>query len=196
MILSTLAATVVAIGVAWTSAHAAPSVGQLADAMLQQIGRTSAATLGSGPRVVDVFFDPNCPYCHELYDDLQRLAGGDPDALALRLAPATRLLEADWAVVALRELHAATEPDTDAVAQAVRAAPQAAWAWREGFDARCIALDAAGVRWIGALRDAPTLGAALERAGDDVDVAAWLGDAVRSGWIDGIDAVTTQETLT
>ena len=128
--------------------------------------------------------------------DLQRLAGGDPDALALRLAPATRLLEADWAVVALRELHAAAEPDTDAVAQAVRAAPQAAWVWREGFDARCMALDAAGVRWIRALRDAPTLGAALERAGDDVDVAAWLGDAVRGGWIDGIDTVTTQETLT
>ena len=58
-----------------------------------------------------------------------------------------------------------------------------------GFDTRCIALDAAAARWIGALRDA------LARIGDDVDVAAWLGDAVRAGWIDGIVAVTMKETL-
>ena len=126
--------------------------------------------------------------------DLQRLAAGDPDALRLRLAPATQLVESDWAVVALRELHAAAEPDVDAVAGALRAGAQAAWVWRDGFDARCIALDPAAARWIGALRDAPTLGAALAHIGDDVDVAAWLGDAVRAGWIDGIEAVTTQET--
>jgi hypothetical protein len=126
--------------------------------------------------------------------DLQRLAAGDPEALVLRLAPATRLLECDWAVIALRELHAAAAPDTGAIAHALRAAPQAAWVWRDGFEARCIALDAAGVRWIRALRDAPTLGAALERADDDFDAGAWLGDAVRAGWIDGVDAVTQQET--
>ncbi len=127
--------------------------------------------------------------------DLQRLAGGDPDALLLRLAPATRLVESDWAIVRLRELHATAAPDTEAIAQALRAEAQAAWVWRQGFDTRCLAIDADGVRWLRALREAPTLGAALECAGAGFDAGAWLGDAVRAGWIDGIDAVTTKENL-
>ena len=126
-------------------------------------------------------------------DDLQRLASCDPDALRLRLAPATRLVEADWAVVALRELHAAPEPDLQAIAQALQAGPQAAWAWRQGLEIHCVALDAGGARWIRALREAPTLGAALARSGEDFDVGGWLGDAVRAGWIDGVDPVTTEE---
>ncbi len=85
MIRQSLAATLVAACAAWTSAHAAPSTEQLADAMLQQMGRTTAVTLGSGPRVVDVFFDPNCPYCHELYEDLRPWAG--KQGLQLRWIP-------------------------------------------------------------------------------------------------------------
>ena len=123
--------------------------------------------------------------------DLQRLAGGDPDELVLRLAPATRLVEADWAVVALRELHATAEADLEAISQALRAGPQAAWVWRQGFETHCIALPAGAARWIRALRAAPTLGAALACADEDFDVAAWLGEAVRSGWIDRVDAVAT-----
>ena len=122
--------------------------------------------------------------------DLRRLAGADPDLLMLRLAPATRLVESGWAVVALRELHAAAEPDVQGVARALRADAQAAWVWRQGFDTRCIALDAAGARWIRALREAPPLGAALVRAGEDFDVGSWLQAAVRGGWIDGVDALT------
>ena len=75
MIKRTLAATLFAACVAAIPAHAAPSVAQLADAMLQQMGRTTAVTRGRGPREVDVFFDPNCPYCHELYDDLRPWVG-------------------------------------------------------------------------------------------------------------------------
>ncbi len=127
-------------------------------------------------------------------DDLQRLASCDPDALRLRLAPATRLVEADWAVVALRELHAAREPDLRAIAQALQAGPQVAWAWRQGFEVHCVALDAGGARWIRALREEPTLGAALARSDEDFDVGGWLGDAVRAGWIDGVDSVTREET--
>ena len=123
-------------------------------------------------------------------DDLQRLAACDPDTLRLRLAPATRLVEADWAVVALRELHAAPEPDLQAIAQALHAGPQAAWAWRQGFEIHCVALDAGGARWIHALRTAPTLGATLACSDEDFDVGGWLGDAVRAGWIDGIESVT------
>ena len=125
--------------------------------------------------------------------DLRRLAAADPDTLRLRLAPATHLLESDWPVLRLRELHAAPEPDLDAIGQALRAGAQAAWSWRQGFDTRCIALDASDLRWIRALRAAPTLGAALAGMSDDFDAGAWLHEAVRAGWIDGIDVVTTEE---
>ncbi len=125
--------------------------------------------------------------------DLRRLADGDPDRLALRLAPATELVESRWAVVELRELHAAPDPDVDAVARALRHGAQAAWVWRQGFEARCIGLDAVALRWLRALRESTTLGAALAQVGDDFDVGAWLADAVRAGWIDGVDAVTNKE---
>ena len=127
--------------------------------------------------------------------DLRRLADGDPDRLLLRLAPATQLLESKWAVVALREMHATADPDVAAVARALRRGAQTAWVWRQGFDNCCIALDGATARWLRALREAPTLGAALTRADDDFDVGAWLADAVRAGWIDGVDTVTTEEPI-
>lgn len=125
--------------------------------------------------------------------DLRLLADGDPDQLVLRLAPATALVETHWAVVTLRELHAAPEPDGAAVARALAGGAQAAWVWRQGFDACCMALDPGIARWIRALRESPTLGAALARVGDDFNIGAWLADAARAGWIDGVEAVTTKE---
>lgn len=126
--------------------------------------------------------------------DLRRLADSDPDSLVLRLAPATQMVASSWAIVRLRELHAASEADLDAIAHALHSGAQTAWVWRQGFERHCIALDAAATRWMRALREGPTLGAALTRTGDDFDVGAWLAQAVRAGWIDGVDAVTKQET--
>lgn len=126
--------------------------------------------------------------------DLRRLVDSDPDSLLLRLAPATQMVASNWAIVRLRELHASSEADLDAIAYALHSGAQTAWVWRQGFDRHCIALDAASADWIRALRATPTLGAALARAGDDFDVGAWLAQAVRTGWIDGVDAVTKQET--
>lgn len=125
--------------------------------------------------------------------DLRLLAHGDPNALALRLASGTALVQADWAIVALRELHAASDPDVELISQTLQAPPQTAWVWHQGFESHCIALDAAVARWIRALREAPTLGDALEQVHDDFDVGAWLTAAVRAGWIDGVSAVTTEE---
>ena len=85
MIRKSLGTLLLAACVAAPSAQAAPSPEQLAGAMLQQMSRTTAITLGSGPRVVDVFFDPNCPYCHQLYDDLQPWVG--QQGLQLRWIP-------------------------------------------------------------------------------------------------------------
>lgn len=85
MIRRNLATALVAACAVWTSAHAAPSTQQLAGTMLRAMGQTTAITLGSGPRVVDVFFDPNCPYCHELYEDLRPWVG--KQRLQLRWIP-------------------------------------------------------------------------------------------------------------
>lgn len=125
--------------------------------------------------------------------DLRLLAGRDPDTLRLRLAGTTSLVLAGWAVVSLRELHAASVPDAQQIAQTLRGEAQTAWVWRQDFETRCIALDDAGARWIRALLKAPTLGAALAEADDDFDAGAWLTQAVRAGWLDGVDAVTTEE---
>ncbi len=46
-----------------------------ASAILQHVQQTTGVHEGSGPRVVDVFFDPNCPYCHMLFDALKPWAG-------------------------------------------------------------------------------------------------------------------------
>lgn len=40
---------------------------------------------GEGPRLVYIFFDPNCPYCHKLYQDSRRWVGRD--GLQLRWIP-------------------------------------------------------------------------------------------------------------
>ena len=127
--------------------------------------------------------------------DLRLLADGDPHALRLRLAPAAELVEARWAVLSLRELHAAPAPDLHAIARVLASGPQAAWVWRKDFDTGVVALDAAAVRWFHALRRAPTLGAALAGIDDDFDVGAWLAQAVRGGWIDGVEVVGIERNI-
>ena len=48
---------------------------QLADQVLLHAHEATAIAEGGGHRVVDIFFDPNCPYCRQLYDDLQPWVG-------------------------------------------------------------------------------------------------------------------------
>jgi len=40
---------------------------QLAESMLRDIHQASWISEGKGPGVLYIFFDPNCPYCHQLY---------------------------------------------------------------------------------------------------------------------------------
>lgn len=75
----------VAAALAARAAHAAATPEQLAGDMLAHMSEATAVDEGSGPRVVDVFFDPNCPYCHELYQDLQPWVGRQ--GLRLRWIP-------------------------------------------------------------------------------------------------------------
>ncbi|MDE1953539.1 MAG: thioredoxin fold domain-containing protein [Betaproteobacteria bacterium] len=64
---------------------ASPSTEQLAAGMLDHMHEATAIPEGRGKRVVNIFFDPNCPYCHKLYNDLRPWVG--KDSLQLRWIP-------------------------------------------------------------------------------------------------------------
>lgn len=52
---------------------------------LSEIGRATVIIEGSGPRVLTIFFDANCPYCHALYKALRPDVG--KNGLQLRWVP-------------------------------------------------------------------------------------------------------------
>jgi len=58
-------------------ATAQQTPGQLADQVLLHAHEATAIAEGGGHRVVDIFFDPNCPYCRQLYSDLRAWVGKD-----------------------------------------------------------------------------------------------------------------------
>ena len=55
-------------------ARAAQSTGQ-ADAVWSQMHESTWIGEGRGTRVLYIFFDPNCPYCHQLYGMLRAFVG-------------------------------------------------------------------------------------------------------------------------
>ncbi|MBN6739406.1 thioredoxin fold domain-containing protein [Acidithiobacillus sp. MC6.1] len=65
---------------------AAPN-GAVQDAapLLQRLDHAHWIAQGHGPHVLYVIFDPNCPYCHVLYDELQPRI--QPDQLTVRYVP-------------------------------------------------------------------------------------------------------------
>lgn len=53
------------------NAHAANAnsrMQKLAGSMLKDIGHTTWVKEGKSNRIIYIFFDPNCPYCHRLYE--------------------------------------------------------------------------------------------------------------------------------
>ncbi len=98
-------------------AQAAPAAAKQARrlALYRALAGATAVTEGHGSRVVYDFFDPNCPYCHILYERLQGLIG--PYHLTVHEIPvgyltsssagkAAALLEAPRKHAALRALEA------------------------------------------------------------------------------------------
>lgn len=53
--------------------------------VLADMGKATVITEGKGPRVLNIFFDANCPYCHELYTALRPKVG--KDGLEVRWVP-------------------------------------------------------------------------------------------------------------
>ncbi|MGE5320400.1 MAG: thioredoxin fold domain-containing protein [Hyphomicrobiaceae bacterium] len=66
---------------AWARA-AAPTA---ADNLLAHIEQATYVAEGRGPRLLYIFFDPNCPYCHGLYQNLRAWVG--KDGLQIRWVP-------------------------------------------------------------------------------------------------------------
>ena len=48
-----------------------------AEGVLVHIAKATFIAEGAGKRVVYIFFDPNCPYCHQLYKKLRPFVGKD-----------------------------------------------------------------------------------------------------------------------
>jgi len=65
----TIALTILMVGSWSASASAASQRQQLAESMLTNIDQASWIAEGKSPHVVYIFFDPNCPYCHKLYEN-------------------------------------------------------------------------------------------------------------------------------
>lgn len=60
---------------AWPAAHAQSA--KQAEGVLKNIGKATFVAEGSGKRALFIFFDPNCPFCHELYKKLRAFVGQD-----------------------------------------------------------------------------------------------------------------------
>lgn len=123
--------------------------------------------------------------------DLRRLIDGDPGTLCLRLSPGVRRLSSAWPIVTLYDAHRQAQPDWEAVTRAItQKVAQTAWVRRPHDDVAASpaveSLDAASDRWIAALDGGQTLDVALDSAGEAFDFAAWLEQAVRLGWLDGV----------
>ncbi|MHB8252992.1 MAG: hypothetical protein ACYDEV_04700 [Acidiferrobacter sp.] len=100
---------------AWAHTHA--SAARIAQrlALYHKLKGATGITEGHGPRVIYDIFDPNCPYCHMLYERLQPLIG--PYHLTIHEIPvayltpsstgkAAALLEAQDPVAAMRQAQA------------------------------------------------------------------------------------------
>ena len=75
----------VALPIAAQPASAQPAGQKEAAQVLAHISEATVIAEGRGTRVVYVFFDPNCPYCHKLFRALRPWVGKDD--LQLRWVP-------------------------------------------------------------------------------------------------------------
>lgn len=128
---------------------------------------------------------------------LARLVQEDPDQLRLELPAGTQVLVFEAAVISVLLAHdlgdERSEPSVQAlqvVGQRLQAGePERAVFWRQGWRPRLRLIDAAEAAWLQALHAQPNLGAAmhwLEAHHPDLDLGAWLQEAVAQGLVLGV----------
>jgi len=122
---------------------------------------------------------------------LALLESTDPARLALQLMPGTAVLRSRWPIATIHAAHRVDEAHSEAAFAQVRAALDAkrgeqVLVVRQGWRAVVCELGQAGADWAEQLLAGASLSAALERAGEGFDFAAWLGTAVREQWLKGV----------
>lgn len=120
---------------------------------------------------------------------LSLLAEHDPSQLVLRLRPALALVVSQWPVVTIWQAHRNDAGDRFAPVREAFAhgVAETALVARPQWQAAVSALDAAATRFMVALQRGASLAAALDAAGAAFDFEAWLGDALRQHWLQGVE---------
>ena len=111
----------------------------------------------------------------------------DPTRLHVRLRPGSAVLASPWPIATIHAAH--RDPaSTFEVARAALAAGRGEQVLvvRSGWRAAVVAIDAPTAGFTGSLLDGVDLARALDRAGAAFDFTAWLAEALRGGWLQGV----------
>jgi len=158
----------------WLEAHAAmarwPWLGDCARLDL---------ALHHNERAADAVFDAA---------SLALLESTDPALLSMQLMPGTAVLRSRWPVATIHAAHRVDAAQSEAAFANVRAALDAergeqVMVVRQGWRAQAVVLTRAEADWADSLLAGTNLSAALERAGEGFDFAAWLATAVHGQWL-------------
>jgi len=117
-----------------------------------------------------------------------RLGDTDPSRLRLQLMPGLAVLASRWPIVLILDAH---RGGGDAALAQVREALAAdvgenAVVFRQGWRGAVARVDAQTVRWMQLLLAGSALDDAMSRMDASFDFAAWLANALQSGWLKGI----------
>lgn len=117
------------------------------------------------------------------------LASQPPEALRLRLAPGTHLLESAYPIIAIWQAHAASHDLGEATRLLADGRGQTALVWRQGYAPRANAVgvgEAALLRSVLAQGNVGASVAAALAVESAFDLSAWLASAVQSGLLLGV----------
>ncbi len=162
---------------AWLEAHAAMARWP----WLADCARLDLA-LHHNERAADAVFDAA---------SLALLESTDPALLLMQLMPGSAVLRSRWPVATIHAAHQVDAAGSEAAFANVRTALDAergeqVLVVRQGWRAHVQSLSPAQADWNDSLLGGANLSAALERAGEGFDFAAWLGDALRGQWLKGV----------
>jgi Putative DNA-binding domain len=123
-------------------------------------------------------------------DSLGLLESADPAQMRLVPVPGSALLRSAWPIATIHRAHQLEGEAAEAAFAAVREAVAAhrgetVLVARRGWRAAVHVLDDATAAWTQDLLRGASLDAALSRAGEGFDFAAWLATALRESWLRG-----------